>query len=153
VIKQFREAEARVTGKDGESEWSVMMQELDPEDPRGRGPGKRRRSKVEGVPENGKREEEGKHVVESEAKKKRVKRNMDGPEGNENGGVGAKEKPRGRPRNGTESSAPRSESGEAEGMVEGMMPVQDTNVLDKKERRAQQKQWRRAAVAGSIRKD
>ncbi|ORY21108.1 hypothetical protein BCR39DRAFT_554229 [Naematelia encephala] len=43
VIKQFREAEARVQGQQVEG-WDVMMQDLDEEDPKGRGTGKRRKS-------------------------------------------------------------------------------------------------------------
>lgn len=45
VIKEYREAEARVEGKQPEEvAWDVMMDGLDPEDPKGRGTGKRRRS-------------------------------------------------------------------------------------------------------------
>ncbi|KAK8864461.1 hypothetical protein IAR55_001710 [Kwoniella newhampshirensis] len=41
VIKQYREAEARIKGQEVEG-WDIMMQDLDEEDPKGRGTGKRR---------------------------------------------------------------------------------------------------------------
>lgn len=45
VIKEYREAEARVAGKQPEDvSWDIMMGGLDPEDPKGRGTGKRRKS-------------------------------------------------------------------------------------------------------------
>lgn len=45
VIKEYREAEARAAGKQPEAvSWDIMMDGLDPEDPKGRGTGKRRKS-------------------------------------------------------------------------------------------------------------
>ena len=51
VIKQFREAEAAFTGQavDG---WGEMMADLDEEDPKGRGTGKRRKSSSLGADES-----------------------------------------------------------------------------------------------------
>lgn len=43
VIKQYREAEARVNGQPM-TDWDIMMADLDEEDPKGRGTGKRRKS-------------------------------------------------------------------------------------------------------------
>ena len=45
VIKQYREAEARLSGQQPEG-WGEMMVGLDEEDPKGRGTGKRRKSET-----------------------------------------------------------------------------------------------------------
>ncbi len=59
VIKEYREAEARLTGKQPEG-WGVMMDGLDEGDPKGRGTGKRRKSETEEKVEGD--EAEGKSV-------------------------------------------------------------------------------------------
>lgn len=80
VIKEFREAEARVSGKAGPAEWGTMMEGLDPEDPKGRGTGKRRRSSLK--PDEsfgtgtGTEDDDPTHGGES-VKKKRVRRKKD----------------------------------------------------------------------------
>jgi DNA excision repair protein ERCC-5 len=75
VIKQYREAEARVTGQQPEG-WGTMMVDLDEEDPKGRGTGKRRKSKTL-EEEGGDTEEDSESVPkrrksESRAKLKRA---------------------------------------------------------------------------------
>jgi DNA excision repair protein ERCC-5 len=70
IIKQFREAEARVSGQQIEG-WDVMMADLDEEDPKGRGTGKRRKSRGLSMGEKAEGEEEEKVV---EVKKRKVRR-------------------------------------------------------------------------------
>ena len=65
VIKQFREAEARVNGQKPEG-WDVMMCGLDEEDPKGRGTGKRRKSGTVEKPENA--EEDGETIPSKKRK-------------------------------------------------------------------------------------
>ena len=82
VIKQFREAEARVKGVD-ETGWGEMMAGLDEEDPKGRGTGKRRRSiggkgRQQDVEENG--GEDGEESQEKTKKKPRRPRARKGTE-------------------------------------------------------------------------
>lgn len=49
VIKDFREAEARLVGGP-DPNWDTMMQDLDTEDPKGKGTGKRRKSQTADTP-------------------------------------------------------------------------------------------------------
>lgn len=105
VIKDFREAEARVIGGP-DPEWSEMMKTLDAEDPKGKGTGKRRKSQTA-------------EAVEGEVEKpKKPRRQKSGsaittPKGDE-GGVEPVKK-RGRPRRNTASTASTSDLGTSTG--------------------------------------
>ena len=131
VIKDFREAEARFTGKQPEG-WGEMMVGLDEEDPKGRGTGKRRKSETV---EKEEATDSGDHGTTEPAVKKRkasrkkrlsravssaskseigiesVGSSADTPEGDEQLGHGRGSAPRGRARR--RGRAPsRTQSGE-----------------------------------------
>lgn len=106
VIKDFREAEARVVGG-VDPGWSEMMKDLDAEDPKGKGTGKRRKSESQTV-------EDG---VPEKPKKPRRKKSDSAvtstPKGDEED-TGEIEKPvkkRSRPRRDTASTTSMSEIG------------------------------------------
>jgi DNA excision repair protein ERCC-5 len=118
VIKGFREAEARVVGG-FDPDWELMMKDLDKEDPKGKGTGKRRKSESV-VPPPGQDEVEdtvnGKEKPKAPRKTRRKKSestiDTKEPDGQGEGeGSSLPTKKRGRPRTNTASSASISEIG------------------------------------------
>jgi DNA excision repair protein ERCC-5 len=172
VIKQFREAEARAAGIPTEAvEWGAMMQGLDEEDPKGRGTGKKR--SVKAISEigdgedsvKGKKQEVKKRKTRAPRSKKAVSVATSDAETDyglsEDGSAAPApaplpaQKPR-KPRakkaahvppeldNGLDEEAGAGGSEEKKKTSE--VPVEGR----KKWRREQQKTWRRAAVANSL---
>jgi hypothetical protein len=122
VIKDFREAEARVVGGP-EPEWNEMMKDLDAEDPKGKGTGKRRQSQSQ-VTEDG----------FSEKPKKPRRKKSDSAitstkdDGEENVGEDKPVKKRGRPRRDTASTASVPDVGGTVG--NGSLPSTSTPTKD-----------------------
>lgn len=115
VIKDFREAEARLVGGP-EPEWDTMMQDLDTEDPKGKGTGKRRKSQAPETPSGTGTGENGEVRVPETKKPRRtksgstIKMNVE-EDGEFKGSASASApKKRGRPRRDTASSASYSET-------------------------------------------
>lgn len=190
VIKQFREAEARIAGGvDAEiPEWSTMMQDLDEEDPKGRGTGKRAPSRKRSVQQVGAGEEgnadgdEGRSENgQGAVKKRKPRRTKSGTAVSTESGIGdgasedgytppppkapAKRRPS-RPRVKKASSSLQDVNDVAdrdvantkdEDIMDGATQLEVTDISQipieqrGKWKRQQQKKWRRAAVANSVR--
>lgn len=113
VIKDFREAETRLAGGP-DPEWDTMMQDLDTEDPKGKGTGKRRKSQAPETPTG----EEGEVKAPKMKKPRRtksgstIKTTVDEDEDGDGDFKvpAAAAKKRGRPRRDTASSASYSET-------------------------------------------
>jgi DNA excision repair protein ERCC-5 len=134
VIKAFREAEARVVGG-FDPDWELMMQDLDKEDPKGKGTGKRKKSESfkdsraegEGDLVNGEINEggEGKQEKPKPTRKPRKKKSaseIPGEEGEGDASRAAGGKGKGRARRDTASSVSISENGAIAAEPEILIP-------------------------------
>lgn len=175
VIKSFREAEARVAGrKEEDVGWGEMMQDLDPEDPKGRGTGKRRRTpssagdkaedeeawerKAAEVAEKEESQSQSQSQSQPQAapKRKRAARKKSGENGAADSPETMKEDGDGSAPKKTKKAPIKriSKSGDQDGRISnGPADTEGLEAIppkDMKERRAQQKKWRRTVVAGSL---
>lgn len=162
VIKAFREAEAKASGMVEGVEWGAMMQGLDETDPKGRGTTSRKRS-VKGDGDDEDDEDGAESLVEVRPVKKRKPRKA-APKSVASTDIGLDD---GETEMGT-PPPPKKRASRAKGKKkvatpsiategsDGDQPEPATDISQvpvegrKKWRREQQKGWRRAAVANSL---